>query len=144
MSKKDDLEILNCIYKNSKMAADSIDSVSEKCDDDKLRGYINKQKEHYNNSCDKVANQIRERGGIPAPPPKAAEFMAEMGIDMKTMMDHSRTNIAKLMYNGTNMGILDISETVNHAHDADENIISQAKELLSAEERYADGLKRFL
>ena len=27
MSKNDDLEILNCIYKNSKMAADCIDSV---------------------------------------------------------------------------------------------------------------------
>ncbi len=144
MSVKDDLTILNCIYKNGKMAADCIDSVADKCPDDKLRDYIRKQRGHYRNSCDTVSRQIRERGGEPTPPPKMEQFMAEMGIDMKTMMDSSRTNIAKLMYNGTNMGIVDIAETVNHAHEADEKIISQAKELLSAEERYADGLKRFL
>ena len=99
---------------------------------------------HYGNNCDKIAKQIRELGTEPVQPPKADQFMADMGIDMKTMFDSSRTNIAKLMYNGTNMGIVDIAETVNHATEAEDKIISQAKQLLSAEERYADGLKRFL
>ena len=144
MSRDDDLKILNCIYQNSRMAADCIDKVCEKCPDDKLREYISKQRVHYRNSCDKLTKQIRELGTDPEQPPKTDQFMADMGIDMKTMFDDSRTNIAKIMYNGTNMGIVDIAETVNHAVEADEKIISQAKQLLSAEERYADGLKRFL
>lgn len=144
MSRDDDLKILNCIYQNSRMAADCIDKVCSKCPDDKLREYIRKQREHYGNSCDKLAKQIRELGTEPVQPPKADKFMADMGIDMKTMFDDSRTNIAKIMYNGTNMGIVDIAETVNHATEAEDKIISQAKQLLSAEERYADGLKRFL
>ena len=144
MPKNDDLEILNCIYKNSKMAADCIDDISDKCNDMELLEYIRKQRGHYSNSCEKVAAQIREMGGKLAEPPKMNRFMAEMGIDMKTAFDNSRTNIAKIMYNGTNMGIVDIAETVNHATKAEEKIISQAKQLLSAEERYADGLKRFL
>ena len=144
MSKNDDLEILNCIYKNSKMAADCIDDISDKCNDMELLEYIRKQRGHYSNSCEKVAEQIRERGGKLDEPPKMNRFMAEMGIDMKTAFDNSRTNIAKIMYNGTNMGIVDISKTVNHAVKAEDKIISQAKQLLSAEERYADGLKRFL
>lgn len=144
MSKKDDLEILNCIYKNSKMAADCIDGISDKCNDMELLEYIRKQRGHYSNSCEKVAEQIREMGGKLAEPPKMNQFMAGVGIDMKTMFDGSRTNIAKIMYNGTNMGIVDIAETVNHATKAEDKIISQAKQLLSAEERYADGLKRFL
>ena len=144
MSRDDDLKILNCIYQNSRMAADCIDKVYEKCPDDKLREYISKQRVHYRNSCDKLTKQIRELGTDPEQPPKTDQFMADMGIDMKTMFDDSRTNIAKIMYNGTNMGIVDIAETVNHATEADDKIISQAKQLLSAEERYADGLKRFL
>ena len=144
MSRDDDLKILNCIYQNSRMAADCIDKVCEKCPDDKLREYISKQRVHYRNSCDKLTKQIRELGTDPEQPPKTDQFMADMGIDMKTMFDDSRTNIAKIMYNGTNMGIVDIAETVNHATEADDKIISQAKQLLSAEERYADGLKRFL
>lgn len=144
MSKKDDLEILNSIYQNGKMASECIDKISGKCGDEKLKDYIQKQRKHYDNSCEKVARQIRERGGEPSEPPKNQQLMADMGIEMKTMADRSRTNIAKIVYNGTNMGIIDISETVNHAKEADENIISQAKELLSAEERYAQGLKGFL
>lgn len=144
MSRNDDLEILNSIYKNSKMASDCIDSVSDKCPNDKLREYIQKQRRHYQGSCEQVASQIKELGGEPAEPPKATQIMADMGIAMKTMTDKSCGNIAKIMYDGTNMGIVDISETVNHAHEADEKIISQAKQLLSAEERYAHGLKGFL
>ncbi len=144
MSKNDNLEILNSIYKNSKMASDCIDSVSDKCKNSKLKEYIQKQQLHYQGSCEKVAKQIRDFGGEPAEPPKGSQIMADMGIAMKTAMDDSCSNIAKLMYDGTNMGIVDISETVNHAHEADEEIISEAKQLLSAEERYAHGLRGFL
>lgn len=144
MSEKDDLEILNCIYKNSKMAAECIDTVADKCEDNELREYISKQRTHYNNSCYKVAKQINELGGKPQETPKYTQMMAEMGIDMKTFADRSKNNIAKIMYNGTNMGIVDIAETVNHAKNADEKTVWEAKQLLSAEERYADGLKKFL
>lgn len=144
MSKNDDLEILNCIYKNSKMAADCIDSVKDKCESAELSDYIGKQRAHYGNSCDKTAGRIRELGGTPAEPPKYAQMMAEMGIDMKTALNRSQNKIAKIMYDGTNMGIVDIAETVNHATEADEKTIWEAKQLLSAEERYADGLKKFL
>ena len=48
------------------------------------------------------------------------------------------------MYNGTNMGIVDIARTVNRAKDADQQVLDEAERLLSAEEQYADGLKRFL
>lgn len=144
MSKNEDLEILNCIYKNSKMAADCIDSVQDKCESQELCDYIGKQRTHYNNSCDKVASRIRELGGTPAEPPKYTQMIAEIVIDMKTAANRSQNKIAKIMYDGTNMGIVDIAETVNHASGADEKTISEAKQLLSAEERYADGLKRFL
>lgn len=144
MSKKDDLSILNSIYQNGKMASECIDKITVKCDNEKLKDYIQKQRMHYDNSCDKVAEQIRSLGGEPAEPPKSQLVMADMGIEMKTMADRTGSNIAKIMYNGTNMGIIDISETLNSAKDADENIINQAKQLLSAEERYAHGLKGFL
>ena len=70
--------------------------------------------------------------------------MAKMGIDMKTMFDKNDRKAAELMYNGTNMGIVDIARTVNRAKDADQQVLDEAERLLSAEEQYADGLKRFL
>lgn len=144
MSKKDDLAILNNIYQNCKMASECIDGITEKCSDENLKDYIQKQRMHYDNSIDKVSRRIRELGGEPEEPPKTDKMAAEMGINMKTAMDGSRQNIAKIMYNGTNMGIVDMAKTINKAKNADEKTVSQAKDLLSAEERYASGLKEFL
>ncbi len=144
MSKNDDLAILNNIYQNCKMASECIDGITEKCSDENLKDYIQKQRMHYDNSIDKVSRRIRELGGEPEEPPKMDKMAAEMGINMKTAMDGSCQNIAKIMYNGTNMGIVDMAKTINKAKNADEKTVSQAKDLLSAEERYAGGLKEFL
>ena len=143
-NKKDDLDILNSIYKNCKMASECIDGITEKCRSEELKDYIQKQRMHYDNSIEKVSKRIRELGGEPVEPPRMDKMAAEMGINMKTAVDSSCSNIAKIMYNGTNMGIVDMSETINRAKNADEKTISQAKQLLSAEERYAQGLKGFL
>lgn len=144
MSKNDDLEILNSIYKNCKMASECIDGITVKCNNEKLKDYIQKQRMHYDNSIEKVTQRIRELGEEPSEPPKKDRMAAEMGINMKTAMDSSCSNIAKIMYKGTNMGIIDMTETLNKAKNADEKTVSQAKQLLSAEERYAGGLKEFM
>ena len=115
MSKNDDLAILNNIYQNCKMASECIDGITEKCSDENLKDYIQKQRMHYDNSIDKVSRRIRELGGEPEEPPKTDKMAAEMGINMKTAMDGSRQNIAKIMYNGTNMGIVDMAKTINKA-----------------------------
>ncbi|HBH95221.1 MAG TPA: hypothetical protein DDX91_05665 [Ruminococcaceae bacterium] len=144
MSKNDDLAILNNIYQNCKMASECIDGITEKCSDENLKDYIQKQRMHYDNSLEKVSRRIRELGGEPEEPPKKDRIAAEMGINMKTAINGSRQNIAKIMYKGTNMGIADMAQTINKAKNAEEKTVSQAKELLSAEERYAGGLKEFM
>lgn len=144
MLQEHDLNILNCIYKNSRMASDSIKQVSEKCDNAELRAYIGRQQSHYEQICKEIKTQIETSGGTVEPVPAVTSAMAHMGIDMKTAFDDSRNNIAKLMYNGTNMGIIDIAETVNHCTHAGEETLKKAESLLSREEQYADGLKKFL
>ncbi len=144
MLKQHDIDILNCIYKNSRMASDSIKQVSEKCDDGDFRGYINRQQEHYEAICKELKTQIENSGAEVEEVPKVETAMAHMGISMKTFADDSLNNMAKLMYNGTNMGIIDIAETVNHCHNASDETLKKAESLLSREEQYADGLKRFL
>lgn len=144
MSDKQNLEILNSIYKNSKMASDSICQVLEQCDDNNLKKYIAKQQKQYEEDYHKTGRRIREIGGTAENPPAMASFMASAGVDMKTMFDKSRQNIAKLMYNGTNMGIVDITRVLNRASDADGAVIEEAKALLKREQNYADGLKKYL
>lgn len=144
MLQQHDIDILNCIYKNSRMASDCIKQVSEKCDDGDFKNYINRQQEHYEATCKELKSEIEGAGAEVEQIPKIETAMAHMGISMKTFADDSLNNMAKMMYNGTNMGIIDIAETVNHSKNAGDETLKKAERLLSREEQYADGLKRFL
>ena len=144
MLHKHDIDILNCIYKNSRMASDCIKQVEEKCNDNEFKSYIHRQQEHYEATCKELKSEIENSGAQVEQIPKMETVMAHMGIGMKTLADDSRSNLAKLMYNGTNMGIVDIAETVNHSHNAGDATLKKAERLLSREEQYADGLKKFL
>lgn len=126
------------------MASDCIKQVSEKCDDDELRSYIDRQQKHYESTCKELKSEIEGAGAQVAEVPAMETAMAHMGIGMKAFVDDSRNNLAKMMYNGTNMGIIDIAETVNHCHNAGDATLRKAEQLLSREEQYADGLKKFL
>ena len=144
MLDKNDAEILNTIYKNSRMAYDSTKQVAGKCKDTELKGYLERQLRHYAENCRTAARELNTGGAVVKKIPTMQRAMAHIGISMKTMRDRSSSNIAELMYDGTNMGIIDIARTVNRSHNASDSTIQRAESLLSAEEKYADGLRKFL
>ena len=144
MLDKNDAEILNTIYKNSRMAYDSTKQVAGKCKDTELKGYLERQMRHYAETCRSAASELNTGHARVEKPSAMARAMAHIGISMKTMRDRSSSNIAELMYDGTNMGIIDIARTVNRSHNASDRTIQRAETLLSAEEKYADGLRKFL
>ncbi len=144
MLDKNDAEILNTIYKNSRMAYDSTKQVSAKCRDDELNNYLRRQMRHYADNCRSAADELQREGMKVEKVPAMQRAMAQMGIFMKTMRDHSSSNIAELMYDGTNMGIINIARSVNRSHSAAERTVQRAETLLSQEEKYADGLRKFL
>ena len=96
MLKKHDIDILNCIYKNSRMASDCIKQVSEKCDDNELRSYIDRQQKHYESTCKELKSEIENSGGLVEEVPKMETAMAHMGISMKTFADDSRNTSQSL------------------------------------------------
>ncbi len=144
MLKKNDIDILNTIYKNSRMAYDSTKQVLSRSRDPELNDYLRRQMRHYADNCTDVKNTLAKDGHRVNPVPAMQSLMASVGITMKTMRDSSRGNIAELMYNGTNMGIVDIARSVNRSHHASMDTLQNAEALLGQEEKYADGLRKFL
>lgn len=144
MLHKNDEDILNTIYKNSRMAYDSTKQVISKCPDSELREYLERQKKHYAGTCKEARKRLEEDGHKPMPVPAVQQAMAEIGIFMKTAVNKRSGHIAELMYDGTNMGIINIARSVNHSSNASHDTLKLAEELLSGEEKYADGLRKFL
>ncbi len=144
MMQKHDVDILNSIYKNSRMAYDCTGMMNERCKNRELKSYLSAQQKHYARTCNAAKNMLEHSGEKVERVPKSHIKMAQMGIRMKTMRNKTASNVAEIMYKGTNMGIIDIAKTVNMSRSASENTKQLAETLLSNEERYANGLKRFL
>ena len=72
------------------------------------------------------------------------KMMSKMGIAMKTATNQSGHNIAKIMVQGTTMGIIDMQHAVNSSCAAETRIKNDAEELLRREQEYCDSLKRYL
>ncbi len=144
MLHKNDEEILNTIYKNSRMAYDSTGQVMTKCRDTELSEYLRRQRDHYARTCIDARTMLKSDGLSPRQIPPMQNAMAYIGISVKTAFDRSRSHIAELMYDGTNMGIVNIARSVNKCTDVSSETKRMAEQLLSGEEKYADGLRKFL
>lgn len=144
MLHNNDADILNTIFKNSRMAYDCTEQVASKCKNPDLSQYLGRQLRHYAATCASARRKLEEGGRRANPVPPMQRAMAHMGISMKTAVDSSSGHIAELMYNGTNMGIVDIARSVNHSVNASDDTKKLAEDLLGEEEKYADGLRKFL
>lgn len=143
MLQNQDINILNSIYKNSRMAIDCTKQVNKYCKNKDLSDYLSRQIGHYSENCAMASRRITAEGKKVEKVPFMQKTMAEMGIRMKASSGN-KSKIAELMYNGTNMGIVDISRTLNHCVHASEETKRLANRLLDEEVKYADGLKKFL
>ena len=144
MLHRNDVDILNTIYKNSRMAYDSTKQVIGRCRDKELGEYLKSQKNHYAGAFMTAKRRLEDAGMKPHPVPAMQSAMAQIGIAVKTAVNNDRSRIAELMYDGTNMGIINIARSVNHSSEAAPETLSLANDLLSGEEKYADGLRKFL
>ena len=79
---------------------------------------------------------------------KELPMMAKVGSyimsEMKTLTDSSTNMLAKMMIEGSNKGIIEITEQLNNYSGDDEEIRTLANKLLKIEQKNLDNLKKFL
>lgn len=137
-------EILKSVYRNSQMAYEASADVLKHCKNNLLFREINREKERYKNVSEQAKTELLKRNEIPEEVAPFGKMMSKMGIAMKTASDQSSQNIAKIMLQGTTMGIIDMQHAVNRSHNADEKIRNGAERLLMREQEYCDHLKKYL
>lgn len=140
----EDTELLNYIYQNAKMGIVGIDNIKKDIQDSEFLKVIKEQENDYYEICTKalkwLSNCNVERKNITA----MSKLMTFMDAKIKLTKDNSISNIAKMMIEGNNMGIIAITEKLNNYQSADKKIIKLAKDLLKIEERNLENLKKYL
>jgi len=141
---KRNIEVLNYVYQNAEMGITGIDDISDKIEDEELKEVTRTQREGYLKISKEAIQIFIKYGQQEAELGKLAKINSYLMIKVKTMIDDSTSNIAKMLIEGSNKGILEITEKINQYQGIDEEIIDLAEKLKKLEESNLEELKKYL
>jgi hypothetical protein len=139
-------ELLQAVYKNTKMGSDAVTEVIEKTKDAKLRSELTSQLESYNGFSLAAKNKLLEMNCEAKEPGMLSKLPAELSIKMSTMMDSSDSKIAEIMIGGYNMGIVDLQKNINQAKSdgVPEDVMNIASGVMALETGSLEQMKKYL
>ncbi|MCI5845832.1 MAG: hypothetical protein MRZ94_08635 [Oscillospiraceae bacterium] len=136
--------VLNGFYKNASVGKDSIFCVLEYTEDPALRKELCTQLEYYENQQQKIRQQMKASYLYPQEQGTLAKFCSNASIRMRCLGKNDSSRIAKLMVEGTNMGLIQLSQLLNNHTEIAASIRQQGKEMIQQEENYLNRLKPYL
>lgn len=139
-----EVEFLKVIYKNAEMGVIGIKDIITKVSDEKFEKVLNNQKEEYNNICKEAEDILKKYGKQNEEVSNMARISTKVMSEMMIIKDNSINNIAKMMLEGTNKGIIEITEKINAYNNNDAEIVVLANKLKNTLEKNIEELKKYL
>lgn len=131
-------------YKNANVGAYAIGLVIDKTQHPEFRALLEKQQSAYKKQESEVVKAYAEAGESPPDSAVMAKLCTDMGVRMHTILDKSDSNLAKLMVEGTNMGIITLLQTLHDTDCLPKHVIDYGNDILKRENAYMESLKKFL
>lgn len=127
-----------------KMGINSMKQVSDYIKDDKLKDLVNEYIRKHQDLEKETSRLLQQSGEEEKDPGPVAAAFSKVTTEVKLMIKDDSSQIAKLLTDGSNMGIQSISKAVNQYCHASTDSIALAKRLVKAEERFMKDLQPFL
>lgn len=142
---EENINALDEINKGACMGMDAIDDILDKVEDSKFKSLLEKQYEFYESIKDDITNIYDKYNSDDTPHETSVmnKVMTWSGINMKTMTDHSNSNIAELLLQGTNMGIIEGRRILNKK-EINKDVEDIIDKFVKKQEKYVEDLKKFL
>lgn len=136
--------LLSAIYQNADIGCSSIEKIIPKIADNELRSEVTSQLRRYRRSYNRVCSELHAERTEPKKLNPFTKAMSDIGLAVSCAADSSTSNIAKMLIQGTNMGIIRLNKSLNAADDVSESARNEAVDMLKAEQAYIDKLKPYL
>lgn len=136
--------VLDGFYKNAAVGVDATASILSKVQQSGLREELCKQLKYYEEQKQTVRQQMQEYHMQPTETGAMAKLCSNMSIQMRTLGGASTSEIAKLMVEGTNMGIIQLTQVMHSHPDINDKLKRQGKAIVRHEEAYMERLKAYL
>lgn len=142
---KENTNVLDELCKGACMGVDAISFVLEKVEDFNLKDLLFKQRDKYKNIIDEIKKLYAKYNEDDKPHETSTmnKLMTWYGVEMKTLLDQSNSNIAEFLIHGTVMGIIEGRKILNNK-DIDKDVLSIVKKYINIQENSVEELKNFL
>lgn len=138
-------KLLNNIYQNVKMGVDAINTLLPKVEDQAMRQDLTTQLLGYEEFSTQATKLLLEQGKTPKEISAFQKIPAEAGIHMNTLRDRSNSNIAEMMINGSIMGIIDTTRTLNQCCETCPKQLTQlAHDIIDFEDNNVTRMRAYL
>ncbi len=137
------IKFLNLIYQNAEMGLIGIDAVIKKVESDKIAKLIKEQRKEYVQFLDDAKKILLKYGAKEEEISKLKNLSSKAMANVMTM-GKSDKEIAKLMMEGNQKGVLEITAELNEYEGNDEEILDLAHKLLATEEHNREEFKEYL
>lgn len=138
-------ELLNYVYQNSQMGVESIDRILDLTEDKSLREFLKEQQKEYVKFHEKAREMLHENGYDEKGLNSFEKMRTYLMINMQTLTDQSASHIAKMMIQGSSMGITEALQKLHQYEDSAEKEIRKLMEdLKDFEEKNIERLKKYL
>jgi len=139
-----DLEFLNYIHQNAEMGKSTISQLINIVDDASFKQTLESQFKEYNEIFDiahsKTEEAKKESKGIAS----FTKLTTYLMININTLINKSPSHVAEMIIQGSTMGIIDVTKTINEYKDANKDITALAQMLLTFEQQNVEEMKKFL
>lgn len=146
MKKNEDqnVEYLNCIYKNANMGIIGIDDIIEKVNSSEFEKVLNNEKNEYDSICREAINILKKYGKKEEDVSSLAKVSTKIMSEMKLLKETTDEVIAKMMIEGTNKGIIEVSEKINSYDNSDSEIVLLLNKLSELLKNNIEELKKYV
>ena len=139
-------KLLDDLYKNVKMGADSIIDLMPKVGDEEMKSELTSELEKYDSFAKEIKNMLLDMGEEAKDESIFAKLGTKMSVTMNTLMDSTTSHIAEMMIQGGTMGITDATKSLREYENTScsEEALDLAKRIIKYEEDTVERLKEFL
>ena len=137
------IQFLNLIYQNAQMGLVGIDIVMKKVESEAIAKLISEQRQEYEKFLEDSHRILIKYGAKEEEISKLKELSSKAMAEVMTMNKDDK-EIAKLMMEGNQKGVLEITSELNQYEGDDEEILDLAHKLLATEEHNREEFKQYL
>ena len=128
------------IYKTASMGEHATESMLAYSQSAGIKRSLTSQLNQYRN----FKRKIESGNQIPQATSSMKDRMLKMGVKMNLMMDSTPSHMAKMMIQGSNMGIIDLQSALNQHPEAPKEQKQLAQDMISFEQQTIEAYKKYL